>query len=110
MTDSMEQIIPIGKEADFPAGYGREVKAGKWSLAVFRTTDGRLFALENHTPHAKGGTLSEAIVSGHYIYCPMRDLKISLETGVVQAPDTGSARKFEVRTGSDVVAVVLPRP
>ncbi|WP_370639065.1 hypothetical protein [Cohnella sp. REN36] len=68
-----------------------------------------MFALENRTPHAKGGTLAEAILSGHYIYCPIRDLKICLETGEAQAPDTGLAHTFEVRTTNDIVNVVLPR-
>jgi len=112
MIDAKERMtsILVGNRTDFPAGYGREVRVGERSLAIFRTTDDRLFALENRTPHAKGGTLAEAIVSGHYIYCPIRDLKISLETGEVQAPDTGRARTFEICENKEAVNIFLTRP
>ncbi|RJE83861.1 nitrite reductase (NAD(P)H) small subunit [Paenibacillus sp. 1011MAR3C5] len=97
----------IGLIEDFPVGLGREVRMGNVQIAVFRTTDGIFYALENRTPHAKGGTLAEALVSGHYIYCPIRDLKISLETGLVQAPDTGQVRKFDIRAVNGIVEVAL---
>ncbi|WP_123040236.1 nitrite reductase (NAD(P)H) small subunit [Cohnella candidum] len=94
-------VVPLGPIEQFPAGFGREVLAAGCRIAVFRTTDGGLYALENRTPHPKGGTLAEAIVSGHFIYCPIRDLKISLETGLVQAPDKGEVWKFEIRETKD---------
>jgi len=101
-------FVRIGAPEDFPAGYGQEVRVGGSSYAVFHTTDDRFFALENRTPHPKGGTLAEAIVSGHYIYCPIRDTKICLETGVVQAPDNGQAQAFEIRTEAGGVHIGLP--
>lgn len=76
-------------------------------LAVFHTTSGDLYALENRTPHRKGGSLAEAIVSGHYIYCPLRDLKINLEDGMVQEPDTGQVRTFHVKVEAGTVYVEL---
>lgn len=99
----------IGLKSEFPEGLGRTVRLGDLELAVFHTTDGSLFALENRTPHPKGGTLSEAIVSGHYIYCPLRDLKINLEDGRVQAPDTGFARVFPVRITERIVEIDVTR-
>lgn len=110
MTTKVNQVtdVRIGAPEDFPVGYGREVRIKGISLAVFRTTTGRFYALENRTPHPKGGTLAEAIVSGHYIYCPIRDTKICLETGAVQAPDTGQAITFSIRTEQGGVFICLP--
>ncbi|MCR2804048.1 nitrite reductase (NAD(P)H) small subunit [Paenibacillus soyae] len=99
----------VGRRSDFPAGLGRTVRLGNLELAVFHTTDGELFALENRTPHPKGGTLSEAIVSGHFIYCPLRDLKINLEDGRVQAPDTGFAQAYPVRITEGIVEIDVIR-
>lgn len=86
----------IGRTADFPRGLGKTVRIGSMELAVFQTTEGEIFALENQTPHPKGGTLAEAIVSGRYIYCPLRDMKIDLASGQAQEPDTGRAQAYPV--------------
>ncbi|MCI3919970.1 nitrite reductase (NAD(P)H) small subunit [Paenibacillus sp. TRM 82003] len=102
-----ETFLDIGRETDFPVGLGREVRVAGVSIAVFRTTAGAWHALDNRTPHPKGGPLSEAIVSGRYVYCPLRDLKIELETGIVQAPDTGVAKTYPVRLQAGRVQVRL---
>lgn len=102
-------FVRIGVLDDFPVGLGREVRLDFWDLAIFRTTDDRLFALENRTPHPKGGTLTEAIVSGDYIYCPIRDLKIALKDGRVQAPDSGQAQTFIIQLDEGVVHVGIPK-
>ncbi|MWC29898.1 nitrite reductase small subunit NirD [Paenibacillus sp. MMS18-CY102] len=97
--------VEIGRIDDFPQGLGRQVRIGMADLAVFHTTSGDVYALENRTPHRKGGTLAEAIVSGHYIYCPLRDLKINLKDGMVQAPDTGQVRTFHAKVEAGAVYV-----
>ncbi|MBP1977522.1 nitrite reductase small subunit NirD [Cohnella thailandensis] len=101
-------FAPIGGLSEFPRGLGRQVRISDWDLAVFRTTDGALYALENRTPHPKGGPLAEGIVSGHYVYCPLRDWKIDLEDGEVQEPDTGRVRTFPVRIEDEAVLIGLP--
>lgn len=98
----------VGPMMSFPVGAGKEVRIGSLALAVFRTTDGTMYALENRTPHRKGGPLAEAIVSGHYIYCPLRDLKISLRDGLVQEPDTGQARTYPVKIEDGCVHIGVP--
>ncbi|MFC4102252.1 nitrite reductase small subunit NirD [Paenibacillus xanthanilyticus] len=98
----------VGPLLAFPVGAGKEVRMGTLELAVFRTSDGGVFALENRTPHRKGGPLAEAIVSGHYIYCPLRDLKISLRDGQVQEPDTGQALTYPVKIVDGYVYIEVP--
>lgn len=108
-TNSKVVMVDAGLAEEYPVGLGREVRAGGRSIAVFRTSGGKWYALENATPHAKGGTLAEAIVSGDYLYCPIRDLKIALDSGEVQAPDTGQARTFEIRVEEGRVRIALPQ-
>ena len=75
-------------------------------VVLFKLSDGSLAAIENKSPHPKGGTLGEALVSGHFIYCPVYDWKISLRDGLVQAPDSGQAKIFHTeRDGNDVIIV-----
>nr|WP_072337923.1 MULTISPECIES: nitrite reductase small subunit NirD [unclassified Paenibacillus] len=99
----------MGSRQDFPLRLGREVRVQGLDIAVFHTTDGELYALDNRTPHPKGGPLTEGLISGAYVYCPLRDLKISLESGLVQAPDTGQVRTYPVRIQEDLVQIGLPQ-
>jgi nitrite reductase (NADH) small subunit len=86
----------VGHVDDFAVRIGRTIHLEERDIAVFRTSDGRWFALDNKSPHRKGGTLTEGIVSGHDLYDPLYDWKISLETGKVYAPDIGQVRIYPV--------------
>ncbi|TLS49275.1 nitrite reductase [Paenibacillus antri] len=89
-------LVEIGELSAFPERMGRRVRAKDTELAVFRLSDGRMFALENRHPNAKKhpGSLAEGIVSGEFLYDPLYDWKIRLTDGVVQAPDEGRVRTF----------------
>ncbi len=100
-----ETLYPVGALEDFLPQIGRVVEAGGRQIAVFRTSDDRLFAALNQNPHPKGGPLAEGMVSGHYLYDPLYDWKIDLTTGLVQAPDTGQAVMFPVKVENGQVFV-----
>lgn len=87
----------VGALDEFLVQIGRVVEVGGRHIAVFRLSDGRVFAALNKNPHPKGGPLAEGIVSGHYLYDPLYDWKIDLTTGLVQAPDTGRAEMVPVK-------------
>lgn len=65
-------------------------------IALFKLTNGEVKAVANRSPHPKGGTLADGLVSGNYVYCPLYDWKISLEDGAVQAPDEGQVDTYQV--------------
>ncbi|REE89073.1 nitrite reductase (NADH) small subunit [Paenibacillus taihuensis] len=90
----MNEII-IGHVSEFPERRGRVVRLGELELALFKQSDGTVAAIENRCPH-KGGKLSEGIVCGSHVYCPLHDWKISLNDGLVQAPDDGCVQTFPV--------------
>ncbi|OZQ61550.1 nitrite reductase [Paenibacillus sp. VTT E-133280] len=101
------QTYAIGSVQDLLLQIGRVVVAGNVELAVFRTSDGAIYALENRSPHPKGGPLAEGIVSGHFLYDPLYDWKIDLRTGEVQAPDQGIVVTYPVSLAGDIVTVSL---
>lgn len=91
-------FIPLGPLDRFPERVGVKVRIREGEeAAVFRLSDGRIFALANRNPHRKGGILCEGMVSGEYLYDPLYDWKIHLATGLVQAPDTGEVKTYPVR-------------
>ena len=63
------------------------------AVAVFRTADDRVYALLDRCPH-KGGPLSQGIVSGDGVACPLHNWTISLADGNARAPDQGCTPAF----------------
>lgn len=95
---------------DIPTAGSRVVRrAGHPDIAVFRTTDNHVFALEDRCPH-KGGALSQGIVCGNKVACPLHNWNIALETGCALAPDEGSTRTYAVKIEAGVVLLDLPVP
>ena len=64
-------------------------------VAVFRAADDTVFALLDRCPH-KGGPLSQGIVFGHSVACPLHNWTIGLDDGCARAPDVGCAVTFSV--------------
>jgi nitrite reductase [NAD(P)H], small subunit len=103
-----EEWTVVGRLADIPVQGARVVKSRHGDIAVFRAADDAVFALRNACPH-RGGPLSEGIVHGHSVTCPLHNFVISLETGVVEGPDEGCARTIAVRVEDGVISLDLGR-
>lgn len=97
----------IGHLGDIPMRTGKVVRIGDLEIAVFRLSNGEIRAVENRCPH-KGGPLAEGIISGEYVYCPLHDWKISLGDGLVQEPDTGCVKTYEVHLEDTEISIMLP--
>ena len=82
---------------DIPVLGARRVRRSAGvEVAVFRTADDRVFALLDRCPH-KGGPLSQGIVFGDHVACPLHNWAISLVDGEARAPDVGCTTRFSVR-------------
>ncbi|WP_426452177.1 nitrite reductase (NAD(P)H) small subunit [Paenibacillus sp. S-38] len=97
--------VGIGRPEDFEERIGRVVRIGGDEIAVFRTTEGEFFALENRSPGPRGGTLADGIVSGAVLFDPICDWRIGLRDGAVLAPDHGQVRTYPVRLEGGEVRV-----
>lgn len=86
----------IGALADIPRLGSRVVKTPQGDVAVFRCADDRVFALRDRCPH-KGGPLSQGIVHGHRITCPLHNWVLELDSGAAVAPDAGCAATYPLR-------------
>ena len=98
--------IEIGTLSDIPQKGARVVETGQGDIAVFRTADDEVFALKDSCPH-KGGPLSQGIVHGKRVACPLHDWKIHLDSGEAVAPDEGCAASFPVRLEGETVFLSL---
>ncbi len=79
----------------------KDAEEGDIDIAIFRT-QGEVFSLRDKCPH-KGGPLSQGIVHGKQVTCPMHGWKLYLETGEAVAPDHGCARRYPVKVESGQV-------
>ena len=87
---------------DIPKLGSRVVRCSKGEIAVFRTEDDRVFALHNSCPH-KGGPLSQGIVYGDKVACPLHNWRISLIDGNAEEPDEGHTACFAVKVEDGTV-------
>lgn len=90
MKRKAKSLVDIGALEDIPVRGARVVKAAGMCIAVFRTATDEAFAIEDKCPH-KGGPLSQGIVHGKAVTCPLHNWVISLESGKAQGADVGQA-------------------
>lgn len=88
--------IKVSTYSELPVRAGQIVRINDEEIVLIRLTNGEVRAFENRSPHPKGGTLSDGLVSGEYLFCPVYDWKISLTDGMVQAPDVGQVKTYPV--------------
>ena len=98
------QWIAIGQLSDIPQRGARCIKTPHGKVAVFRTGDDRVFAIEDHCPH-RGGPLSQGIVHGASVTCPLHNWVISLETGKAQGADEGAVRTIPLKTEGGTIYI-----
>jgi nitrite reductase (NADH) small subunit len=76
-------------------------------IAVFRGSDDQVYAIRDACPH-KNGPLSQGIMHGHSVTCPLHNWKIDLTSGEALGPDEGCANVFPVKVEDDKVLLQLP--
>ncbi|UYB52999.1 nitrite reductase small subunit NirD [Xanthomonas sp. AM6] len=104
---NVQHWIRICRLDDIPALGARVLQiAGADPIALFRTDGDRVFALVDRCPH-KGGPLSQGIVAGDSVTCPLHNWNIALDSGQACAPDVGCARRFPVRVDDGEVWLSL---
>ncbi|NJD36190.1 MAG: nitrite reductase small subunit NirD [Betaproteobacteria bacterium] len=94
---ALDEIAPQGS---------RVVASSQGDIAIFRTADDSVFGLHDKCPH-KGGPLSQGIVHGDTVTCPLHGFKIGLKDGEAVAPDKGCTRRFEVKAEDGTVWLQL---
>ena len=95
----------ICRVEDIPVlGSRRVARPVGLDVAVFRNSSDEVFALLDRCPH-KGGPLSQGIVFGTSVACPLHNWTIGLDSGCAKAPDEGCTPRFAVRVEGGEVAL-----
>jgi nitrite reductase (NADH) small subunit len=98
-----KKICPLD---EIPRLGSRQVNSASGTIAVFRTAEDEVFALHDRCPH-KGGPLSQGLVAGKVVTCPLHSWKIRLEDGEAVAPDKGCAKVYPAKVEGGLVWIAL---
>ena len=85
-----------------PLGARRVARQRGLDVAIFRTSGDEVFALLDRCPH-KGGVLSQGIVFGRQVACPLHNWTIGMDNGAAREPDEGCTPSFAVRVDAGMV-------
>ena len=108
VSHDQENWIEVGSVEDIPRLGARIVRTADGDIAVFRNAENEVFALRDRCPH-KGGPLSQGIVHGRKVACPLHNWNIQLDSGEAVAPDEGCAASFPVRVeGATIYLSLIP--
>ncbi len=102
----MSNWTEIAALDDIPKLGSRVIKTDTVEIAVFRTSDDEVFAIKNECPHKKG-PLSEGIVHGHAVTCPLHNWKIDLASGEALDPDEGCTNTYQSKVEDGKVFLSL---
>jgi nitrite reductase (NADH) small subunit len=100
---AMEHWVAVCRVDDIPVlGSRRFARRQGMDVALFRNDADEVFALLDRCPH-KGGPLSQGIVFGRSVACPLHNWTIELQDGLARAPDEGCTTPFSVLVSQGVV-------
>ncbi|MBC3811809.1 MULTISPECIES: nitrite reductase small subunit NirD [Undibacterium] len=98
-----EQWKMVCRVEDIPVLGARVVERQiKPDVAIFRNSENKIFALLDRCPH-KGGPLSQGIVFGERVACPLHNWNIELPTGCAVSPDEGCTQRFRLKVENEQV-------
>ena len=101
MSNNWTEVVAVN---DIPQLGSRVIKTDTINIAVFRTASDEVFAMKDECPH-KQGPLSQGIVHGNTVTCPMHNWKIDLASGSALGPDEGCTNVFPVKVENGMVLI-----
>ena len=99
---NIKKWYKITQLENIPLMGSRKVEIGKLVIAIFKTRDGSIFAINNICPHKKG-KLSEGLVHDKIVTCPLHNWEIDLKTGEALGNDKGCTGIFETKIEDNIL-------
>ncbi len=109
MNQATSSWIDAGPVDAIPSPGARQLRTPQGNIAVVRTVSGTVYAIADSCPH-KGGPLSQGMVFGERVQCPMHGLVIELATGTAVAPDVGVTATYPVQIEGGRIFIDVAAP
>jgi nitrite reductase (NADH) small subunit len=104
MKKEIENWVEVVALEGIPQLGSRVIKTDTMTIALFRTASDEVFAMKDECPHKKG-PLSQGIVHGTSVTCPLHNWKIDLASGEALGPDQGCTNVFPVKVENGIVQI-----
>jgi len=104
MSQNMSNWTQIVALDEIPTLGSRVVKTDTLTIALFRTSNNEVFAIKDECPH-KQGPLSQGIVHGNSVTCPLHNWKIDLASGEAMGADEGCVNTFNTKVENGIVLI-----
>ncbi len=102
----MSEWVKVGPLDEIPRMGARVVRTAKGEIALFRTRGDAVFAVQDRCPHRQG-PLSQGLVHGNTVTCPLHNWEIDLESGKALPPDEGCTNTYATRVENGIVMIEL---
>jgi nitrite reductase (NADH) small subunit len=93
-----KNVLDLGSVEDIPVGEGREYTIGQAEIAIFRTRDRKIYAVQAKCPH-RSGYLADGMTGNGVVVCPFHSYKFDLSDGKPLGNDCRHLRTYEVKIG-----------
>jgi nitrite reductase (NADH) small subunit len=103
----MSNWYKITEVANIPEMGARVIEFGKLELAIFKTKDGEIFAINNICPH-KQGKLNDGLVHEHIVTCPLHNTDINLENGSAIGENYECSKTYETKIENQLIYIQIP--
>ncbi|HPE59810.1 MAG: nitrite reductase small subunit NirD [Thiothrix sp.] len=102
----MSKWIEVVELKNIPVLGARLVKTRDQDIAVFRGSSNQVYAIRDACPH-RGGPLSQGMMHGSTVTCPLHGWKIDLVSGEALGPDEGCVQVFPIKVEDGKVLLQL---
>ena len=102
----MSTWIKLVTTDEIPVMGSRKVIIDELEIAIFKTKDESIFAINNVCPH-KEGKLSDGLVHEHMVTCPLHNADIALASGEAIGENYGCADVYETKIKEDFIYIKL---
>ena len=110
MTTTVETVglrVPLCTVAELPLGLARSFRVGGQLIAVFRSREEDIFAVDGNCPH-KGGPLADGMIVGNQIVCPLHNFRFGSANGSCDQPGVCAVDVYPIDVVGGQVIVTLP--
>ena len=103
----MNDWLEITRLDQIPVLGSRIIETNTLNIAIFRGSDDTVYAIKDACPH-KNGPLSQGMMHGHSVTCPLHNWKIDLRSGEAMGPDEGCTNVYETKVDGEMVYLRRP--